>query len=65
MSPPVLLLESVLAADNVRGELIAVFAPVTTDVALHWISVSVATHMDGVHYMVQEEHLTVLTLEGP
>lgn len=51
--------------DNVRGELIAVFAAVTTDVALQRISISMATHVDGVHDMVQEEHPTVLALEGP
>lgn len=62
---PILLLEGVFTPYYVRGELIAVLAPVTTDVALQWISVSVATHVDGVHDMVQEEHSTVLTLEGP
>lgn len=62
---PILLLEGVFTTDYVRGELIAVFAAVTTDVALQRISVSVATHVDGVHDMVQEEHPTVLALEGP
>lgn len=63
--PTILSLEGVFTADYVRGELVAVSAAVTTDVALQWISVSVAAHMDGVHDMVQEEHPTVLTLEGP
>lgn len=62
---PILLMEGVFTADYVRGELVAVFAAVTTNVALQWISVSVATHVDGVHDMVQEEHPTVLALEGP
>lgn len=62
---PILLLEGVFTTYYVRGELIAVLAPVTTDVALQWISVSVATHVDGVHDMIQEEYSTVLTLEGP
>lgn len=62
---PILLVEGVFTTDYMRGELIAVFAAVTTDVALQWISVSMATHVDGVHDMVQEEHSTVLALEGP
>lgn len=62
---PILLLESVFTTDYVRGELIAVFAAVTTDVTLKWISVTMATHVDGVHDMVQKEHPTVLTLECP
>lgn len=48
----VLSMESVFAAHYVRGELIAVFAAMPTNVAFQWISVAMATHVDGVHDMV-------------
>lgn len=54
-----------LPPDYVRRELIAVLAPVATDVALQRVPVAVAAHVDGVHDMVQEEDATVLTLESP
>lgn len=57
--------EGVFTADDVRGKLIAVFAVVTTNVAFQWIPVSVTTHVDGVHDVIQEKHLAVFALERP
>lgn len=61
----VLSLERMFTADDMRGELVTVFAVVTTDVAFQRIPVSMATHVDGVHDVVQEEHLAMVALEGP
>lgn len=65
LSWPILLMESVLTSNYVWGELVAVFASMTANVALKWISISMTTHVNGVHDMVQEKHSTMLTLKGP
>lgn len=47
-----------------RGEFVAVFAAVAADVAFQRIPVAMATHVDGVHDVVEEQHAAVLALEG-
>lgn len=59
------LAKGVHSADDVRGELVAIFAAVAADVTLEGVSVAVATHVDGVHDVIQKKHAAVLTLEHP
>lgn len=51
-----------LAAGEVAGKVVLVHAHVTTDVALKWMFVAMATHVDGVENIVREANVTVLTL---
>ncbi len=60
-----ILNEGVFSADDVRGELVAIFAAVAADVALEWVSVTVAAHVDGVHDVVHEQDAAVFALEHP
>lgn len=48
-----------LAAGYVGGELVTVPAAVATNVAFERIAEAVASHVDGVHDVVQEEHPAV------
>lgn len=59
------LTKGVFSTDDVRGELVAIFAAVAADVALEWVSVTMATHVDGVHDVVQEQDAAVFALEHP
>ncbi len=59
------LTKGVFSADDVRGELVAIFAAVAADVALEWVSVTVAAHVDGVHDVVHEQDAAVFALEHP
>ena len=56
--------EDVFSADDVGGELVAVSAAVTTDVALQGLAEAMATHVEGEHDVIQEEDVTVLTAES-
>lgn len=49
----------------VRGELIAVLTPVTTEVAFEGVSEAVAAHVNGVHDVVQEENAAVFAPVRP
>lgn len=53
-----------LAAADVRGELVAVPAAVAADVALKGPAEAVAAHVDGEHDVVQKEDVTVEAAEG-
>lgn len=46
------LTKGVHSTDDVRGELVAIFATVAADVALQGVSVAVAAHVDGVHDVI-------------
>ena len=52
----------VLATSKVAGKVILAFALVATDVALEWVLVTMATHMDGVEDVVREVDVTVLAV---
>ncbi len=49
--------EAVLSTRDVRWELVAVLTAVTTKVTLEWVSEAMASHVDGVHDVVQEQKL--------
>lgn len=59
------LTKGVFPADDVRRELVAIFAAVAADVAFQRVSISVAAHVDGVHDVVKEQNTAVFTLEHP
>lgn len=46
------LTKGVHSADDVRGELVAIFAAMAADVTLEGVSVAMATHVDGVHDVI-------------
>ena len=54
----------VLSPAHVRRELVAILAAVAADVALERLVEAVTAHVDGEHYVVQEEDATVPTVEG-
>lgn len=56
---------AMLPSGHVRGELVSVLAPVTTQVALKGVSEAVAAHVDGVHDVVKEQNATVFTPVRP
>ncbi len=51
--------EAVLSTRDVRWELVAVLTAVTTKVTLEWVSEAMASHVDGVHDVVQEQNSAV------
>lgn len=61
-----LQLEAVLAAGDVRRELVAVPTAVAAHVALERIAEAVAPHVDGEHDVVQKDHPAVAAgVHGP
>lgn len=52
----------VLATSKVTGKVILALALVTTNVALEWVLVTMATHVDGVEDVVREVDVTVLAV---
>lgn len=56
---------AMLPSRYVRGELVPVLTPVTTEVALEGVSEAVAAHVNGVHDVVQEENATVFAPVRP
>lgn len=57
--------EAMLPSCYVRGELVSVLTPVTTEVALEGVSEAVAAHVNGVHDVVQEEDAAVFAPVRP
>lgn len=56
---------AMLPSRYVRGELVSVLTPVTTEVALEGVSEAVAAHVNGVHDVVQEENAAVFATVRP
>lgn len=54
-----------LPSRYVRGELVSVLTPVTTEVALEGVSEAMAAHVNGVHDVVQEENAAVFAPVRP
>lgn len=55
-----------LATGYVGRELITILTAVATHIALKWVAEAVATHVDGEHDVVQENHPAVATrIHGP
>lgn len=52
----------VLPASKVASKIVLALALVTTDVALEWVLVAVAAHVDGVEDVVREVDVTVLAV---
>ena len=65
LSPTLSLPEGVFPTHNVGRELVMVLTTMAADVALQGVPVAMASHVDGIHDMVQEKDTTVLTLEHP
>lgn len=57
--------EAMLPSRYVRGKLVPVLTPVTTEVALKGVSEAMAAHVNGVHDVVQEENATVFAPVRP
>lgn len=51
-----------LPASKVAGKVVLALALVAADVALEWVLVSVAPHVDGVEDVVREVDVTVLAM---
>lgn len=51
-----------LAAGKVAGKVVLALALVTADVALEWVLVAMAAHVNGVEDVVGEEDVTVLAV---
>lgn len=56
---------AMLPSRYVRGELVSVLTLVTTEVALEGLSEAMATHVNGVHDVVQEENAAVFAPVRP
>lgn len=50
-----------LTTGKMACKIVSVDAHVTTDVALEWMLVAMATHVDGVEDIIQELNVTMLT----
>lgn len=49
-----------LSASKMAREVVSVDAHVTTDVALEWMFVAMAAHVNGVEDVIQKVNITVL-----